>query len=118
MHLDSKRIDVRFGSEFSDVWVLPAALQQLQQCGEDLLVEELIAIFQTDTAERLEVLGRAVESADLTTARTESHTIKGSALQVGALKVAEICREMESQARQAQPAQFACTYARSTAQLR
>jgi HPt (histidine-containing phosphotransfer) domain-containing protein len=100
-------MDVHFGSEFSGAWVLPAALQQLQECGEELLVEELIDIFQTDTALRLEVLRRAVETADLTTTRTEAHTIKGSALQVGAVKVADVCREMEIEARQVQPAELA-----------
>jgi HPt (histidine-containing phosphotransfer) domain-containing protein len=89
------------GSEFSDVWVLPAALRQLEECGEADLMEELIAIFQTDTAERLEVLGRAVETADFPTVRTEAHTIKGSALQVGANRVAESCRQIESEARKA-----------------
>jgi HPt (histidine-containing phosphotransfer) domain-containing protein len=105
MHLESK--STPFSSDFSDVWVLPAALQQLQECGDELLVEELIEIFQTDTAARLEVLRQAVDTADYKITRTESHTIKGSALQVGAVKVADICLEMEIEARQAQPAQLA-----------
>jgi HPt (histidine-containing phosphotransfer) domain-containing protein len=105
MQLESKSIP--FSSDFSDVWVLPAALQQLQECGEELLVEELIEIFQTDTAERLEILRHAVDTADYKITHTESHTIKGSALQVGAVKVADICREMEFQSRQDQPAQLA-----------
>jgi len=33
--------------------------------------------------------------------RTEAHTIKGSALQVGANRVAESCRRLEAEARQA-----------------
>lgn len=81
--------------EFSDVWVLPSALQQLEECGEAPLVEELIGIFQTDTASRLETLARAIEAADYPAARTEAHTIKGSSLQVGANRVAELCRQIE-----------------------
>ena len=90
-------------SEFSDAWILPAALRQLQECGEAVLVEELIAIFQTDTASRLELLERAVGTADYTVVRQEAHTIKGSALQVGAVQVAEICRQLELESRQPQP---------------
>src|ERR1700683_3386434 len=91
-------------SHFSDVWVLPAALRQLQEGGEGVLVEELIAIFETDAAERLDVLARALEAADYPTVRQEAHTIKGSALQVGANRVADVCRQMELEARKPQPA--------------
>jgi two-component system, cell cycle response regulator DivK len=87
--------------------VLPAALRQLQECGETTLVEELIVIFESDTAERLEVLARAVETADYATARQEAHTIKGSALQVGAAPFAEACRQMEMEARKEAPSDLA-----------
>jgi HPt (histidine-containing phosphotransfer) domain-containing protein len=104
MQLDQKTIDVLNRGELSAAWVLPVALQQLHECGEDALVEELIEMFQVDTASRLEVLRRAVETADCLIAGTEAHTIKGSALQIGAVKVAEVCLQMETVARQGQPA--------------
>jgi HPt (histidine-containing phosphotransfer) domain-containing protein len=91
------------GSDFPDVWVMPAALRQLQEYGEDTLVEELMEIFQKDTASRLELLARAVESADYPTARQEAHTIKGSALQVGAVRFADCCLQMEMEARKPDP---------------
>jgi len=103
MPLDTKTMATSTGSEISAVWVLPAALQQLQECGESALVEELIVIFQTDTADRLEVLARAVEAADYAATRQEAHTIKGSALQVGAIRMADVCREMEVEARKPAP---------------
>lgn len=87
----------------SDVLVLPAALRQLQEGGETALVEELIQIFQSDAAERLEVLARALDAADYPIVRQEAHTIKGSALQVGANRVAEVCRQMELEAHKPQP---------------
>src|ERR1700691_831510 len=87
----------------SDVLVLPAALRQVQEGGEGGLVEELISIFQSDGAERLEILARALDAADYSTVKREAHTIKGSALQVGANRVAEVCRQMEAEARQPQP---------------
>jgi HPt (histidine-containing phosphotransfer) domain-containing protein len=107
MSLNSKSVGLHTGSDPSDTWVLPAALQQLQECGETSLVEELIAIFQTDTAERLDLLARAVEAADYPTARHEAHTIKGSALQVGAVRFADACREVEMEARKPQPGDLA-----------
>jgi len=103
MPLDSKNMGSNIGREFSDVWVLPAALRQLEECGEAALMEELIVIFQTDTAERLEVLARAVEAAEYPIVRQEAHTIKGSSLQVGANRVAECCRQMEMEARKPRP---------------
>jgi HPt (histidine-containing phosphotransfer) domain-containing protein len=93
-------------SEISAVWVLPPALQQLEECGEADLVQELIVMFQTDTAERLEILRTAVAAADYPAARLEAHTIKGSALQVGANRVADVCRQMEAEARKPQPTEL------------
>jgi HPt (histidine-containing phosphotransfer) domain-containing protein len=91
----------------SDVLVLPAALRQLQEGGEAALVEELILIFQSDAAERLEILAHALDAADYLTVRREAHTVKGSALQVGANRVAEVCRQMETEARNPQPQDLA-----------
>jgi HPt (histidine-containing phosphotransfer) domain-containing protein len=110
MQLDSKSMESTIGSEFTEAWVLPAALRQLEECGEADLVEELIAIFQTDTAERLELLARAVETGDYATARAEAHTIKGSSLQVGAVRVADACRQMEVEARKVQPLGLAAMF--------
>jgi HPt (histidine-containing phosphotransfer) domain-containing protein len=106
----NQSIDCSSGSGISDLLVLPAALRQLQECGETELVEELIVIFQSDTASRLEVLARAVETADNSTARQEAHTIKGSALQVGAARFAEACRQMEMEARKEAPSDLATLY--------
>jgi len=103
MRLNSENIKSNIGGEFPGVWVLPAALRQLEECGEAVLVEELIAIFQTDTASRLELLAHAIETDDYSTARSEAHTIKGSALQVGAVQVADVCRTMELEAKKPQP---------------
>jgi HPt (histidine-containing phosphotransfer) domain-containing protein len=87
----------------SEVLVLPAAFRQLLDGGESSLVEELIVIFQEDAAERLSLLARAVDAADYSTIRQEAHTIKGSALQVGANRVAEASRQVEVEARKPEP---------------
>ena len=87
----------------SEVLVLPAALRQLLDGGEGGLVEELIVIFQEDAAERLGLLARALDEDDYSTIRQEAHTIKGSALQVGANRVAEASRQVEVEARKSEP---------------
>jgi HPt (histidine-containing phosphotransfer) domain-containing protein len=107
MPLDTKNMQCNAGSDLSDAWILPAALRQLQECGETTLVEELITIFQTDTASRLETLARAVETANYHAARLEAHTIKGSALQVGAVRFADACRQVEMEARKPDPPDLA-----------
>ena len=94
----------------SEVLVLPAALRQLLDGGEAELVEELIVIFQEDAAERLALLAKALESADYSLVRQEAHTIKGSALQVGANRVAEASRLIEMEARKPEPQELASMY--------
>jgi len=103
MPIDSKSSATEARSDLPPVWVIPSALRQLVECGDAELVEELIAVFQTDTAGRLEIMRRAVDAADYATLRLEAHTIKGSALQVGANRLADVCRQMEMEARKALP---------------
>jgi HPt (histidine-containing phosphotransfer) domain-containing protein len=80
------------------VWVLPEELRQLAGQGENGLVQELLAVFRTDTAERLTKLQNALDDHNHSEVRAQAHAIKGSAGQVGAMAVAEICRSIESQA--------------------
>jgi HPt (histidine-containing phosphotransfer) domain-containing protein len=75
----------------------------LVECGDAELVEELIAMFQTDTSSRLEVLRHAVAARNNGVVGAEAHTIKGSAMQVGANRLAEFCRQMELGVRQTPP---------------
>ena len=103
MAIDIKSREHNIGNQPSEVWVLPAALRQLEESGEAPLVDELIAMYEEDTVERLELLSRALESADYLTARQESHTIKGSSLQVGASRVADACLRIELELRKPQP---------------
>lgn len=80
------------------IWVLPPALQELSDCGETELVEELITTFEVDTESRLKILRAAVRGGQYPTVKVEAHTIKGAAAQVGAIKVAECCLQVELEA--------------------
>jgi two-component system sensor histidine kinase/response regulator len=103
MSQDTKNIESNIGRDFPVVWELPTTLRQLAECGDAELVEELIAMFQTDTSARLEVLRHAVAAQDYTVVSAEAHTIKGSAMQVGANRLADCCRQMEQAVRQTPP---------------
>ena len=82
-------------SEAVTDWSLPEALQELALCGEREIVTEVLALFQSDTQSRLEVLRGSVEAGDRRRARIEAHSLKGSAVQVGAMAMAELCGELE-----------------------
>jgi HPt (histidine-containing phosphotransfer) domain-containing protein len=89
------------------VWVVPTALRQLVECGDGEWVEELIVEFQTDTASRLDLLSQAVANADYGAVRRIAHSIKGSAAQIGANRMADVCRQMELESAKVQPVDVA-----------
>jgi HPt (histidine-containing phosphotransfer) domain-containing protein len=76
-------------------WSLPEVLQQLALGGDHEAVAELIALFKQDAASRLQVWRGAVLRGDLGVAGTPAHTIKRSAIQIGAMNLVTSCRHME-----------------------
>ncbi len=79
-------------------WSLPEELRQLAGSGEEELVQEVLAVFQSDTADRLAKLQGALAGNDRTQVKSEAHAIKGSSGQVGAAAMAAICQSIESRA--------------------
>jgi HPt (histidine-containing phosphotransfer) domain-containing protein len=76
-------------------WILPDVLQELAFSGKRDLVAELLLLFQSDTESRLAELRTAAASGDRRRVRTQAHSLKGSAAQVGAVALADSCRELE-----------------------
>ena len=72
------------------------SLRQLQEPGEEDLVQQILAVFRVDSARQLELLTDSVASGDLVTAHRAAHTLKGSALNVGARRVASVGKEVET----------------------
>jgi HPt (histidine-containing phosphotransfer) domain-containing protein len=93
-------------------WMLPEELRQLADSGETGLVEEVLGVFQTDTAARVEDMRAASAAADRATLRTQAHALKGSSAQVGALALADICKTLEDTALHAPPPELAELVAR------
>jgi HPt (histidine-containing phosphotransfer) domain-containing protein len=63
--------------------------------GDDAVLAELIDAFKTDTEIRLQRIRAALEIADVARLRSEAHTITGSARQIGAEALAEVCQQVE-----------------------
>ncbi len=72
--------------------------KEYQQPGEPDLVGKLIDLFARDTTARLSTLKQAVADADTGLIKREAHNAKGAAGNIGALRMADICRELEQKA--------------------
>ena len=76
----------------SDGWALP---EELALVGDPDLLMELISIFKQDVAARLQALRGAVMTGDNAAVGAQAHTIRGSAIQMGALHLVATCRHLE-----------------------
>jgi len=85
---------MQFTSQLAE-WRPPDIINEIGAAeGADFLIE-LIYAFQGDTANRVRELRQAITGCDLQRVRMESHTIKGSASQMGAKGMALVCQEIE-----------------------
>src|ERR1019366_1156416 len=78
------------------MWHLPETLREMEEAGDDSIVLELIAFFQDDTASRIERLHAAVARLDAPTVKAEAHAMRGSARQMGAEALADLCQTIEA----------------------
>ena len=62
--------------------------------GQDT-VGELIAVFKRDVAARLRALRKAVMAGDIAAAGAQAQSIKGIAIQIGAVNLITTCRHLE-----------------------
>lgn len=83
------------GPENHPDWVPPEALQQLAQTGSARVVAELLDDFRRDVTARLLQLRRAIDHNDGPAIRIQVHSIKGSAAQMGADRLAAACLQLE-----------------------
>ena len=71
-------------------------LRELELDGADGLVARIIAGFVHSSREKLEHLRETWRCGDLAACGKIVHTLKGSSLQIGALRVGETCRAIEA----------------------
>jgi HPt (histidine-containing phosphotransfer) domain-containing protein len=76
-----------------------SALDRLRRFGGGKLLKEMIGLFLSITPERLATARRAHEAGDLPTLERALHSLKGSAAQLGALRLQRLSAEGERLAR-------------------
>jgi two-component system sensor histidine kinase/response regulator len=94
-----------YAAEAADAW--PAAsgpsidhsvldgLRDLQEEGEPDIISELIGLFLADVPPHLVALREAVQSGDILSVERTAHTLKGSSGNMGVVRMAAICAELE-----------------------
>jgi HPt (histidine-containing phosphotransfer) domain-containing protein len=87
--------DIQDGQE-QIMWHLPKTLREIEDAGDATIVPELIDSFQNDTARRFKRLHDAVARLDAATVRAEAHSVRGSADQMGAEALADLCQAVET----------------------
>ena len=80
--------------EAVDLAVL-ASYETIQLDGEPDLIVELIDLYLDDAPRRMAALREAVVCKDLPEVKREFHSLKGSSGNLGALRIAQICQELE-----------------------
>lgn len=77
------------------------ALEELREImGEDF--NQLISVFISDSLKRLSDLDTAIKNNDAAEVRAVAHSFKGSALNLSAVALTELCKELETMGREQQ----------------
>lgn len=76
-----------------------SVLSELQTLGPDV-VAEIFDLFVADVPNRLGKLRRAIDDRSLDLVLREAHGLKGSALGIGASRLASLCAAIEHDARE------------------
>jgi HPt (histidine-containing phosphotransfer) domain-containing protein len=76
----------------------PEALDRLRKWGGEELVQELVALFRTEAAERVSALRAGLRSGAAPEVERAAHALRSSSGQVGAARMQALCVELESRA--------------------
>jgi HPt (histidine-containing phosphotransfer) domain-containing protein len=78
----------------------PHPLQELLEIGAGVeLVQELIGILREDVPLRMALMQSGLEARDTEKVMMEAHQLKGSSGNLGLLRLAELARQIEAEAR-------------------
>ena len=64
-------------------------------CGDEELCEELIRLFLENTPQYIDGLKSSLSKKDVKTLQMQAHTLKGSAITIGAMALSQVAQEME-----------------------
>ena len=76
-----------------------AKLRQLQESDEPDIVTEVCELYVKHAPEKISAIEKAAENGDAKGLQIAAHSLKSSSSYVGAMKLAEICRELEQMGR-------------------
>jgi HPt (histidine-containing phosphotransfer) domain-containing protein len=92
---DPSLTDALRGSRQADIaWSMTPELLDLVECDPGMILD-LFSLFLDDSTARLQILGCACDSGDFRIVRGQAHSLKGSALQIGAPGLGSLCAELE-----------------------
>jgi HPt (histidine-containing phosphotransfer) domain-containing protein len=77
-----------------------ARLRELDPQGVNHLLERVFAAFETSLARLMPQMHEALRCGDRTALRQVAHTLKSSSASVGALRLSQLCAEVEAMVRQ------------------
>lgn len=89
--------------KYADAPVLdPAVLDELRAAtgDDDEFLRDLVATYVEEAAGHLDALGQAAAAADAAAIVRPAHTLKSSSASVGAMRLAAICRDIETAGRE------------------
>jgi CheY-like chemotaxis protein len=76
-----------------------ASIQALDASNGNVLLQRVITVYLSSANSLMQALEQAWSTGDLVGIRAASHTLKSSSYQVGARVLADLCREVENEAR-------------------
>jgi HPt (histidine-containing phosphotransfer) domain-containing protein len=74
-------------------------IRALQQEGDEDILGQVIILFQQEAPKQLRALHEASTKGDAAALRFAAHSLKSSSSHVGAVHLAELCKELETMAR-------------------
>ena len=74
-------------------------IRTLQQPGAPSLLEKIVTFYLDDAPRLCQAMREAIAAGDNGALQRAAHTLKSSSAALGALQLAELCKEMEAQAR-------------------
>jgi HPt (histidine-containing phosphotransfer) domain-containing protein len=77
-----------------------ARLRELDPSGQGKLLQRVLQAFEASVTRLLPQLKEARASGDLTTVRHVAHTLKSSSASIGALKLSQLCTDIELMVRE------------------
>jgi PAS domain S-box-containing protein len=94
-----------------------SGLKELREPGQPDPLRELIELFLKDAAPRLQQMEAAANAGDLPKLAAATHTLKGSASNLGARRLSSLCASLEKQAKAGETSQSLQTLTAVTAEF-